>query len=431
MAQLVHQASALAVLGVWGWGAALAQQPLPVPSSQSSQPQSASQSACQPTQAQAACVCIQLSPSLAQACADTLAAQAALDQGDVAHAQVLVELVLLNSPEWAPAHLLQVQLWHQTGKTAAAQDLARQLLQDAATPEHIRASLQSMVQQAVQPQPSSAALTLNGASPTGVMRVELGRDTNPAMLLPPGIVTLTFDGVDVSLQPSPESIARTVSTLRTAVAIMSPNQRHVFEAQHQAGQAARYQSLRYSHLLAGHPVWAPTWVRAGWLQDSLHAQRYTLESYWATPTAGHWQLRWQHQVQLKQLDAFEVRWLHPLGTTGWWFNTWADLPTSPQRPGGTRGGLALTGHIRQPLGKGALEASAASQFVHDSRGYSPLLSNNARRSVWALSARLSYQYPLTPRTQAEATLELERTHSNLPVFNRSRQGAYVGLRRSF
>ena len=107
------------------------------------------------------------------------------------------------------------------------------------------------------------------------------------------------------------------------------------------------------------------------------------------------------------------------------------MPPNTQRPGGTRGGVALTGHMRKPWGSGTLEASATAQLVADTQGYSPLLANNARRSVRALSARMAYQHPLSPRTQLEAALEYERTHSNLAVFTRSRQGAYMGLRRSF
>lgn len=413
----------IATLGLLlGQGSALAQQQ-PTCTHVTTAPNTtpASTCACQPQSP--------LPPHLASACADTLAAAEALAQGDLAHAQVMVELVLLNTPEWAPAHLLQVQLWLQTGNTAAAQDLASQLALDVHTPPAVRASLQALLHST--PAPAAPAQRDQAARPTGTMRVDIGRDTNPAMLLSPGSVTLTFDGVDVALQPAAESTARTVSTLRTALAVVSPNQHHMLEAQHQAGQSARQQSLRYSHMLAGASAWSPTWVRVGWLQDTTQAQRYTLESYWATPQAGHWHLRWQHQVQLSQLNAVELRWLAPLGRKGWWFNTWVDVPPNTQRPGGTRAGVALTGHMRKPWGSGTLEASATAQLVADTQGYSPLLANNARRSVRALSARMAYQHPLSPRTQLEAALEYERTHSNLAVFTRSRQGAYMGLRRSF
>lgn len=119
-----------------------------------------------------------------------------------------------------------------------------------------------------------------------------------------------------------------------------------------------------------------------------------------------------------------------------WSASWGrDLPTQAGRPGGAQQQASLR---LLALGAGAapgqqwlLDAELYRQ--QDTRGYSPLLQNNARRHLTRLALRAEYALPLpdAPAWQLMVGAEWQQQQSNLPLFQQKSQGAYMALRRQW
>lgn len=86
--------------------------------------------------------------------------------------------------------------------------------------------------------------------------------------------------------------------------------------------------------------------------------------------------------------------------------------------------------IRQPyrLAQGQLTLDALVSHQQDSEGYSPLLQNDARRSIQRLRLRLDYAWPISGPWEAIASIEHTRQSSNIPLFELQGTAAYLGLR---
>lgn len=101
------------------------------------------------------------------------------------------------------------------------------------------------------------------------------------------------------------------------------------------------------------------------------------------------------------------------------------------RPGGRQQQIELHAELGGRMGQGSWLAVTELTQLHDSTGYSPLLDNNATRSIIQDLLRLEYQYPLGARWQALASAEVFRQNSNLPLFALSGRAAWLGVRWLF
>lgn len=111
-----------------------------------------------------------------------------------------------------------------------------------------------------------------------------------------------------------------------------------------------------------------------------------------------------------------------------------DRPNYGQRPGGryTRSELRLNWATQLASSPGRLSVDYHWTRQNDSRGYSPLLENNATRHSRRQGAGLTVDYPLPASqwagAQAFVTLEANRQHSNIASFSMRQRSVTAGLR---
>jgi hypothetical protein len=111
-----------------------------------------------------------------------------------------------------------------------------------------------------------------------------------------------------------------------------------------------------------------------------------------------------------------------------------DTAQDNARPGGDQrqaslrvaGFLPLTG-----LQRGGLLLDFEQSQQLDSRGYSPIIDSGRTRVTWRRSARLEYQYPVSPAAQWVLGAEWVAQTSNLALFQLHSRGGYGGLRVSW
>lgn len=102
-----------------------------------------------------------------------------------------------------------------------------------------------------------------------------------------------------------------------------------------------------------------------------------------------------------------------------------------QRPGGDQQSIDLRGQLGGNLGTGEWLALSELILLHDTSGYSPLLDNNAVRSIGHLLFKLEYQRPLGRRLYAVVSTESFRQKSNLSLFSLRGSAAWLGVRYQF
>lgn len=101
------------------------------------------------------------------------------------------------------------------------------------------------------------------------------------------------------------------------------------------------------------------------------------------------------------------------------------------RAGGNRQGHELTAQWYRPLGKGRLQAQARYSQWQDNHGYSPTLSNNARRKVVRNQLSLAYSLPLSPHVLLTTQAALQKQTSNLSMFEFNSRQFDFGIRWQF
>lgn len=112
-----------------------------------------------------------------------------------------------------------------------------------------------------------------------------------------------------------------------------------------------------------------------------------------------------------------------------------DVPAETERPGGAQeqAGLRLLalGTGWAPRHEWLLDAELFHQ--QDTRGYSALLQDNARRQLTRVALRAEYAMPLSPASAWQLILgaEWQRQRSNLPLFQQESQGGYLALRHQW
>lgn len=83
------------------------------------------------------------------------------------------------------------------------------------------------------------------------------------------------------------------------------------------------------------------------------------------------------------------------------------------------------------LGAGRWLALIELNQMHDTGGYSPLLDNNATRSLRHWLIKLEYQHPLGSGLHALVSAEAFWQSSNLPLFTLGGRAAWLGVRYLF
>jgi len=102
------------------------------------------------------------------------------------------------------------------------------------------------------------------------------------------------------------------------------------------------------------------------------------------------------------------------------------------QPGGNSREYELTLEASHRLENGAsLELQWQRSHSQDQAGYSPLLEDDARRSLWRQQFSLALRQPLGTRWEARLALELQEQHSNLALFNQRAHQLSLGLSRNF
>ena len=103
-----------------------------------------------------------------------------------------------------------------------------------------------------------------------------------------------------------------------------------------------------------------------------------------------------------------------------------------ERPGGNNQNTMLTLRYDQPLGsRQNLQASWQIANTGDQYGYSPLLQNNAVRSVQRQTIALSLRQTLTTEWEARLSYEHFQQQSNLPLFEQQGQLLTLSLAYQF
>jgi hypothetical protein len=98
------------------------------------------------------------------------------------------------------------------------------------------------------------------------------------------------------------------------------------------------------------------------------------------------------------------------------------------RPGGDQRLADLRLMWVGPFRNGSVLADLIVSAQRDSSGYSPLLENNAVRSVDRVSLHLEYAHPLSAVWSLVATYDVTVQRSNLQLFDVSGRAVYLGVR---
>jgi tetratricopeptide (TPR) repeat protein len=114
----------------------------------------------------------------------------------------------------------------------------------------------------------------------------------------------------------------------------------------------------------------------------------------------------------------------------------ADRPLDASRPGGTENRTELRALWDTPLpspwpgvlGPGRLGLQWSSAWQHDSAGYSPLLENNAVRSITRHGLQAEASFALGGGLSLVTNFEASNQQSNLPAFGSRQRSLYLGLR---
>ena len=370
-----------------------------------------------------------------------------------------LERALMLAPDMKDAQLDYAIALAGSGEEAAARQLVAQLLADPAMPPHLRAALQRQ-------QATWAAAT--DWHHRVLLNARVGRDSN--LLGSPNLssLTLTFPGQSVELpldatyqaQPGLYTRLDVQFELRrdtpgdghweSFVGLRSRTSPAVNQADLQHTEAgAEYTSYRRS--LAGRGYYIGAALSD---LDARSGIRYQAQGL----AAGLGTARWIAGCEARSgLEVQRRRYVNndllSGSYTGLAASMSCDLPSGSQwllsfkggqdqavhaeRAGGdqTQYALRLVSVIPAvgPLAaqKGQFWADIELSQSKDSSSYSALLDSGRLRTIQRISARLEYQFPVSPSIQAVAGAEWVQQRSSLPLFANRSWGPYVAFRTAW
>jgi len=337
----------------------------------------------------------------------------ALQQQRWTDAELWLERTLMYQPNHAEALLQLALLLAQRGEHTSAQALIQALLQDPRTPPAHRARLQALLLA----DPVAAATPVK---PHGQASLATGYGSNPLGLSSASHITLTLPAGDVTLplqnQPRPAS--------QTTLAVQQqwPSGAQLGAS---ATASAAAQSQTAWSVTASLPVPSNTFalpptaqLQASASQGLDGASRQALGAQWLA-TGLRWRAGYYHEpsAQRKGWYLNATTDAHNLGQA-LWVQSWlgyehAQAAASPA----VRASLTLQAHLSP-----ATLVQCQTQWQQDTRGYSPLLDNNAKRQLLTSVLSLAHTWPAPGRGTWQATAYLQRRWSNLPLFAWQDQG---------
>lgn len=376
----------------------------------------------------------------------------ALEAGQAEQAGLIFERILLEQP-WRLGVWLDYALSLQTiGDNDSARAIYQSLLRQN-PPEHLVSRLEQQIQLISQPAASwqyTGAITLLG-----------GHDSNLNRAPGASYLTLTLPGgvlVPLPLSSASQASAGTSRLMRLdwqAARQGAANGDWLLQATLNARQAPGNGSQDYLQTGIGlSHGWAGASAREYRVVVAVQDLRYGGIDVQRTLRAGLYPVQhWQTNAKTACFTSYGAEW-EMLGypssgeLDGQYLGIAADLgckqnpawqlllrtgmdKAASRRPGGDQQSVGLRGQLGDYLGAGKWLALSELTLLHDTGGYSPLLDNNAVRSIRHLLLKLEYQHPLGSRLHAVASTEIFRQDSNLPLFALSGKAAWLGIRYQY
>jgi hypothetical protein len=335
----------------------------------------------------------------------------ALQQQQWTEAELWLERTLMYQPSHAEALVQLALLLAQRGQRESAQALIQALLQDPRTPQAHRVRLQALLlADAIAP---SAA----PAKPRGQLALTTGFSSNPMGISSASDLTLTLPTGDLTLplQNRPSTASQTAVSMQQHW----PGGGHLAASFSSSAAPQAQPAWRFAASLPLPPVSAAPAPLQPPLQLQLSASRgldgasrQALGAQW--PAAGlQWRAGYYQEPSAKRqgwyLSALAAA-HNPARTL--WSQSWlsyehAQATASPA----VRAGLTLQAQINS-----SMLVQWQTQLQQDTRGYSPLLSQNAKRQQTTSLLSLTHTWPRTGKGSWQTTAYLQRRWSNLPLF---------------
>ena len=405
-------------------------------------------------------------------------AQAALQAKDWAEAARALEAAVLIDPSPAGAWLDLASASTELGHVVSANAYFDFIVGEFKPPPALLSIIANYRARLLALNPETiaklASVVRTAGAPIWVaqLRAGAGHDNNANSGLAASSLTLTFDGVPVSLlldptyRPRPDNFVQAEGSLRTVVRTpVTPLQLAFTARQRSYARETAFSATQLgAAALATHTGAWGEWggqvavehSRLGGaplynaLRLSLQLERplrstATLPQPGAvtcsiTPGVEFEGRRFAQRTGTAQLDN-NIAWLQAgLGCQragGIQGAAWLRLghdSTLANRPGGdTRRSELLLQYsqpLPAPLNRTRLDASGNWSQGRDVAGYSPLLENNATRNITRLGWRLQLTHPIGSEWQLYGALEANRYRSNLEIFAQSGSTLLMGIQRN-
>lgn len=360
-------------------------------------------------------------------------AQQALQCGDWAQAELLLERVVMLAPQRADAVLELAHVMVRRGRGEAAQALVQALLDDPRTPPAYRQRLLTLLQP---PAPGSAPETSDVVPLPGwrgQWRVGLGRHTNPLAQSSASQITLTPPGGSVTLPL--QRRARDGYTLNAELDAVHPDG---MQWQMQWSRTSAEGAVDAWRLGLQWPLPGAAWLTAG-SQLTLSAQRgldasgrvvaAVVAPLAQTPSGTFASIGlYREDTTSRQGVVLRVQAQSSAGPTGPLPNALGSVWAEAEQAGRPQPDIVRLGAALQwPLEGGRGWLGTAAQWQTDLQGYSPLLAGGAPRRMLSLEAHLSWLLWQPQPTSGGLVLRLAATrrYANIPLW--TWRGAYVQL----
>ena len=342
-------------------------------------------------------------------------ARQAIQQKQWQQAELLLERTLLLQPEHAQAMVEMATLLAHRGQTESAHALIHMLLQDTRTPPAHRLQLQQLALQLSPTAPQADPPTTHGVG----LDIALGHSTNPLVAANVRDITLTPASGPVSfpLNTRPQSAA----TFAAAAHWGNPKG---YAATVQLQHVSLPQSRPGIKLLVQGPL--PFRQPGANMHWQLHTQRYPDGTQRHQLGAGAanaqtaWLLGWYAEPESNR-SGWQLRTQHAMfRTPQWTVLGGVDVETSvagaSAPPGAIRANARLT---YRPSAQWQLVAHW--QGHADTRAYSPLLANGARRHMNTLQLNIEHSLGTNWVLRGYAA----RRWANIPLFGWSDAGVQL------
>jgi len=368
--------------------------------------------------------------------------------GRPADAAPLLELALLLNPDLAVASIDYARALTLLGDGESAAAIWRQLLTRADLPQHLRAEIERRLRSA-----EVAAPTLpSGWRHQRELSLRAGYDTNLNSAASASELTLTPPDGEISLpiadeaQPKPGGAAYLTGRWLASRGFDGGRELDLRAELRLRGTNVSGTSYRQIDLEAAgrqrweHGVWSLVVSGADQLFGGLHlfqVARTGLIHSWisrdCTQRAGL-EVEWRRYPSSHILDGVYSSASGAVGCRtagGLWLaggvRAGVDHP-SGERPGGDLMRAELRGDLAVTAFGGIAQATLVQQSEVDRTGYSPLLGNNARRSIRRTTLSLAWARELQPGVAFVVGTELIEQNANLPLFELRGAALQTGLR---